>query len=256
MIFMGYKLKGQDITTIEIRLREIKKAVNKRANSEYKKLLTQEIQTLVDHIALNEIQRPDNISLFDLAQNELNNKIAFASAKNLPIEYNLETSVHILFYKGDTYIKFNAGNNIYKKDLAGLHDIEEFPCEANGESEKVWSEIMKQYTDGFTPMGIRLFDGTQPIKPEHLKFESPAKRAKAIARHRLTNRYLSMYTGGQQIPNYKVMDYIDLALNALVEIPDSINEMRRMEAELCGILPEITTDLINKEPDNENNQKA
>lgn len=244
MLFYGYKINGQQITTVEMRLRDIQKAIIKKANKEYQKLLAAEIQNLVDHIALNEIARPTTESLFEVGNHILNQKVAYASGQNLPTEHNFETSVNVMFYEGDTYVKFNAANNIYKKELSELQDIEDFPCPPSGDNEKVWVEIMKKYTDWLPPLGIRLFNAFDPVKPEHLKFASPAKRAKATARHRLTNRYLSMYSGNQQIQNYMLMDYMDCALNALTSIPGSQAELQRMETELRSILPVITTDLI------------
>lgn len=248
ILFYGYKIKGQQLPTIELRLRDIQKAVQKKANSEYKKLLAVEIQNLIDHIALNEVARPENDTLFDTGVKVLNQKISYASGQNLPTEYNFEVSVNVMFHDGDTYVKFNAANNIYKKELSAIPDIEEFSCPAEGDKKDIWLEIMRQYTDWVPPFGVRLFGGFDAVNPEHLKFLSPAKRARTIARHRLTNRYLSMYSGNQQIPNYMLMDYMDSALNALTTISESKEELQRMETELRAILPIITTDLIITNP--------
>lgn len=247
-LFTGYKLKGQDVNHIELIFTEIKKKIEVSANAEYKKLLTGELETLIDDIALNMTQRPTDISLIDAAKNKLNNKIAYASSHNIPTKFNFEVSAHVMFFKDDTYIKFNAVHNIYKNEIGRIRGLEYFPCTTETENEKIWTDIVKRYSDGLDPFGIRLFAKFKDIEPETMKFDSPIKRAKVRARHNLTNRYLGMYSCGQQIPNYKLMEYMDEAFEALTELHSSADELRQMEIELQKILPKITTELITAIP--------
>lgn len=221
ILFTGYKLKGQNVNHIELIFTEMKKKIERAANKEYCALLAREIQNLTDDVALNMYQRPIGISLFEYAKNTLNNKIAYASSHNFPTKYNFEVSAHIMFYKNDTYIKFNSVNNIYMKDIGRISGLEYFPCKTNTENENIWTEIVERYSDGLDPFGVHLFDKFQDIAPEIIKFDSPIKRAKVRARHNLTNRYLGMYSCGQQIPNYKLMEYMDEALEALTEVHSS-----------------------------------
>lgn len=71
-----------------------------------------------------------------------------------------------------------------------------------------------------------------------------------IARHNMTNQLLSMYSDGKEIPPYKLMRCMDLALEDLTQ-QYAKREMQNMTAHLQTILINITTALITEAPNME-----
>ena len=248
LLFNAYKLESQEVEHIEVVLNEMRVKVKKRATREYIELLAKEVQSLVDDIALNMINRPNNVSLFSAAQDILNSKIAFASSRNLPTKYNFEVSVHVMFYEGNTYFKLNAANDLYSKEIGRINGLICFHCKEGSDFQQTWLKIAERYSDGTNPLGVNLSARFEAVKPEQLKFDSPKKRAKLRARYQYTNRCLSMLACGKEIPNYKLMEYLDEALEKLSD-DSSLSYLNNAEKELRSILPNITAELISYEPE-------
>lgn len=224
IIIRGYKTKAKDLIEIENILRKIRSKVLARAEREYKKLLALETENLYDDIALNKIQRPNNISIFEMAVNTLNNRIKNASIKQLMIEYNFNLSVHIFMDGETTYIKVNSNNFIYANDFKSVGEISPYyltdieALDKNNLKTKQWNEIMQIYENN-APLGVTLINGNDVCNTKtevsKLKFSSLNERIERQARHEMTTRLINMYADYKQIPATKLMEYTDEALMRL-----------------------------------------
>lgn len=252
-IITGYKLHTRDFSEVENALILMQQTIEKIAVKKYHELLSEEVEILIDNISLNIIPRPTDRTVLDIAQESLNQKIAYASGNNLPIEYNMNVSVHVLTSEDYTYFRLNAAYDIYHKELSKLPGL--IPCsvrngEGSAENKEIWEYLMKKYETGIQPCITQLFPkGPIAVDKKKLKFSSPLQRSKRIARHNLTNKYLAMYAGNKEIPNYKLMEYMDRSLEALTSLPRSKSELTQMEVQLRTILPNITIELVDSLPE-------
>ena len=247
LIIKGYKKEGQNAFEIENILTELKKQVSNEGKRIYRHLFEKEVETIVDDISLGVIPRID-VPIYDIALSEVNQKIAYATAKQNETEYNFNVSCHVLFYENDTYFKINTNNPMFKISIKTLEDVSLSISESEEETalKELWEKIMAKYrTD--SPLGLQLYpDGEIELNDEVLKFRPPNKRAKDRARHNLTNRYLAMYAQEKEIPNYKLMEYMDLALTKLTT-EEAEEILIGMETVLVNTLPNITLSMIKGE---------
>lgn len=259
VIIDGYKVNSNSPEDIELILGKIQAIIKERATAMYHTQLSKEIEILVDDIALNIQPRPSDISILDAARAILNMKIAYATAKNNPTQYNYFVSVNVMYSGEKTYIKFNSENNIYKKQLQKIEELVPFSMDdkdaplISAEREGVWKALMEKYSRGVQPLSAQLFPiGEFELNEKALKFSSPNKRAQAIARHNLTNKYISMFAQENEIPNFKLMEYMDEALLLLSE-PKGKEELELLTNDLKqkNLLPNITLAIITRDPNEE-----
>ena len=244
-LIKGFALNSTDPSDIELVLNEMKASAEKDAKRAYRELLQREIETLVDDISLGVFNRPEE-SIYEWAVSELNNRIAYATAKQNETPYNLHLSVHVLFAESKT---------IFTKRIAKIKGLKDFSIKDSIEpdpKQKEWEDIFAKYAEGVSPLGVQVYpNGPIEISKETLKFRSPMQRAEERARYNLTNRYLSMFSCEQQIPNFRLMQRMDEAIMQL-STPEAKEEMQRMKVQLSGILPNITLALIDPKENNEN----
>lgn len=206
------------------------------AKKRYHLLLCEEIQQKVDQIALNIIKRPDNSSILTEAQRELNTRISYAISRQAPTAFNLQVIASVCHVQGMTYLLLSGTKDM----MTGLSEH----LQKNG----VRCLKEKEHPDGEPEliMQRQLFPTAEiEVDPALLKFHSVSRRGMRIARHNLTNRLLSASAQGQEIRNYQLMYFMDLALEELNK-KEMENEVKRMGSELSRILPEITYELISK----------
>lgn len=252
----GFRLETQNAAAIESALISIQNAVTKQGTAEYHTLLSEEIQALIDNISLNVIQRPADVSLLDAARKELDAKVAYATGRMLPTQYNLYASAQVMLMDGCAYIKFNSSTPLYKSVLSKVKGLTAFsydPRGSAGQEERgaLWNRLMEKYTSQIPFCTAQMFPrGPIEVDPALLKFDSPLQRARVIARHNMTNQLLSMYSDGKEIPPYKLMRCMDLALEDLTQQYAKC-EMQNMTAHLQTILINITTALITEAPNME-----
>lgn len=254
----GYRLETQDAAMIESTMTDLQNTITKQGTAHYQKLLSEEIQTLIDNISLNILPRPMDVSLLDAAKKELDAKIAYATGRLLPTRYNLYASAQIMLLDSHTYIKIQSSTPLYKSALSkvkGLTSYSYDPRSSTGQEERgeIWNKLMEKYAGQNVPVcSVQLFPrGPIDVDPTKLKFDSPLQRARIIARHNLTNQLLGMYGSGKEIPPYKLMRYMDLALEDLTQ-QNAKREMQSMVAHLQTILINITTPLVTETPDTQN----
>jgi hypothetical protein len=259
MAFYGFKIESRNLNIVETTINEMKKEVNKKAQKIYCELLSKEIQIIIDEIATNVYERPDS-SIFKVATDLLNKKIAVAIAKNYNTEYNFNIVLNIFNYDNATYLELATYNSCFFDATKNVKNLIDFSVDDlvddNTQKQRgsVWQKIFEKYKDHSCLM-IKLF----PIKAfevpkyEDLHFDSKIQRADTIARHRLTNQYLIMYAGGGEIQNYKLMEYIDQALMKMTDY-NSKTILNSYKENLLTVLPEITESLIFDCPESSVNQ--
>lgn len=249
----GYKVNKLSLKKAESVLDEAKKKIEVIATKRYYDLLSAEIENLVDNIVLGSVSKAPDKSIFEMATDILNNRIAVATSRRDNIEFNLSATAYILTHENDTYIELSSVTEIYDSVFPNIDRVED--CSViEGESilpsddpnYAIWKEIINKYNKE-TFLTMRLYPIRAVPKPSfnQLTFNSVEVRADRKARHHVANILLGAYGGGEQIPPHKLMEYMDSALLRTTDAamtPIIKQEMNK----LTQILPVITEELINK----------
>lgn len=224
-------------TILELRnlLNEVECVVKKMSIKKYHMLLSEEIEQLVDDVALNIIKRPENTTLLRVAQNELNGRIGYAISHQAPTEYNLQVCSAIGVNENISYLILCGTESVIAKLTPELKKIGLQAIDKPLSSDEV-NLIMERV---LFPVGAILPDMAM------LKFHDAARRGMRSARHNLMNRLLRAASQGREVQNYQLMYYMDLVMEELNK-KEHINEVKRMGNELSRLLPEITEELITK----------
>ncbi len=248
-IITGYRTKLNDIGDIELLLNEMQKRVEKIATKEFHKQLSNEIENVVDLIALNIKPQPE-LPILQIAKAMLIEKINFASQQNCPTKYNYNVSVHVLTLDGYVYFKYETENDLFRR-VGLIKGIESYSYKENSktDSEQKWIELMKKYSIGTHPLGVKLItEKIFDVNEKMLIFKKPSQRAARIARHRLTDRYLAMFSCQKEILPYQLMELMDEALDALASVSSSDRKIEEDIQKLVPILPNITVEMIKETP--------
>lgn len=243
MVINGYKLKTTDIAEIMTEMEKIKRQLKKITDREYHKLLSEEITYLVDRISLNDIQRDNNITIFDGAIQNVAERIARAEAINTESKYNFRVFAHIMPEGDSSYIKVICPNSELLKAFKGLNDysLSEIECEDPKNAKTIlWNKLHKQYSQT-EPMVISLTQQAEPDK-EKLHFQSVQERAEKEARNIIIMRLLSEISGGKEIPPIRLMNYFDEALEQYVNSKSLEIERKEKVAKLMSILIDLEKD--------------
>lgn len=217
-------------------LNEVDETTKIQCLKKYHMLLSEEIELLVDNVALNVIKRPENTSLLLAAQEELNGRIRYAVSRQAPTTYNLQVSAAIGVTENACYLALLGMSNMLdkiipelkKKKFQFLQD-DEIPTD---EPHYIMERVL-------FPVGLIDAD------PTALKFHDTARRGMRAARHNLMNRLLTASAQGREIKNFQLMPYLDMVLEEMNR-KEHISEVKRTGSELARILPEITVELITK----------
>lgn len=243
-------------TDIEFVLDQMRTIVEKQSNVLFRGLVERQAERITDEIALGRYtDKPDNVSILDVARDVTLDRMKVADDNRQPIEFNLGISVQVMMGETDrkenrilfviyapgsaeTYCKgFKKINGIVPYDLSDLTDGKPDP------HAEFWEKMTARYgTD--MPLGCSLFDyGALKLEPEKMKFRSPEQRASQLALEEVSNIALSMYSGGREIVPHKLMEYVTLSLERITH-PDFRKLMERKRVELTAILPKITAGLV------------
>ncbi len=219
MVVTGYILPGiTSLNEIEEVLAKIKKKIDKIAKEEYGKLLGEETALLCDNISLNILQRNDNVPLIYVARDKVDEKIKKMNLMGASFKYNFTVYIHVMQYEGDTYFKVTCLNKAFLKafHLSVLKDFSLNESECRDESNHktiVWEKLHAVYANS-SPLTVN-FTPSVEYDREKVVFPSIKERASMHARHSILNRLLNQLGGGQQIPPYLLMPYMDQALERL-----------------------------------------
>lgn len=252
MLLRGYYLETTEINVVQEYLGEMKRVIMIKSKELYKELLRHEIEMVVDYTALNAIQQP-NVHFLDAAEGMLLSRMRFASLNNLPTKFNFNVSAHVFPFEGKTYIKINTQNDDFVNALKGVNDLH--PCHVTNSSDplknngELWEKIMRFYKGGTPMFGVQLLSWDKPedINYKGIRFHTPKQRAEDHARYNMENRLLNMLGNGEQIPGYRLMEFMDDALIAL-GTKDSKEELTVLKGKLLGILPNITYEFVSTNP--------
>lgn len=254
MKLTGYRIKSTDIDAVMKVLGVAKKNVASAQNEEYHRLLSDEIEFVVDSIATGTIPRP-SLPVIDFARARLADRIRLSECKRLRSEYSFATQVIPIPYDGYTYLLFDADNMALVEAFAATDGIEDFSVELDDEGNAVnpaqngrvaiWNEVRSRSDSGSSSLVGCLTSKLGEVNLSLLHFASPAERATDRARHSLMNRYLAIYSCGQEIHPYELMRFMDMALMRTYS-DEAKDELHDLQMSLLRILPEITEELITK----------
>ena len=248
MKFEGYRIKTVNICRLEKWLAEVRTQTTAAASEEYHRMLSEEVQHLIDNIAINAVPRPE-CSILTAATEMLNERIRNAEGINAPIEYNLSSAVSMFPEKDYIYILLEAHNEVIREAFASNPVVEDYSFKLDEPKDDIPTERMKKWE------AIRQRDSailrailTTPLQLNKslLHFDDKNIRATEIARQNLTNRYVNLYAGGKQLPPEKQMLIIEQAFLRACS-PDADYEIAQMRERLMQILPDITLELIEPE---------
>lgn len=241
---------------IEFVLDQMRRTVEKQSNVLFRGLVERQAERITDEIALGRYtNKPDGVSILDVARDVTLDRIKIADDNRQPIEFNLGISVQVMMGEtekkenrilfviyapgsAETYCRgFRKITGIVPYDLSDLSDGKPDP------HAQFWEGVTARYgTD--MPLGCSLFDyGALKLEPEKMKFRSPEQRASQLALEEVSNIALSMYSGGREIAPHKLMEYVTLSLERVTH-PDFRKLMERKRVELTAILPKITAGLV------------
>lgn len=257
LIVKGYKCTETDFTQIEELIHKLKEMVCLQGGKIYTKLLANEVEMLVDEIALNVVQRPQT-SIFNAARQTLEQKISNASGRGLLLPYNFCVQLAVYTYKGAVYIGMNTNNerlvDALKRAPTGLTDYsvrDDAPDNSEIKTrETTWNEIMQIYSGERKPLIYQFLacEGANPTwKKISEKFHSRNERAEARIRYQQTNHLLNMIGMNQQIPPHKLMPYLDEAFEYLGDKAVRADAERMMPQALQTIV-NITEEMVMHDP--------
>lgn len=253
-IISGYLVKDilsiQDIENILLMMRSI---VNKRAGLAYKSLITRQIERIVDEIALNQWQRPENESILDIADGETKRRILYADQHGQPTEYNLYMGVQTMIGKYDgkptVFFKTTVPNDIYSKELKKIPELIPFDLyssdvENKSSKQELWNSLCEKYgTDIPFMTNLLIYDDLVMPDLDTLKFKSPIERAAERAQEKVLNHFLALYARNQEIPPHKLMEYTLQAMERLTK-PVGRDMVESEKEKLISILPAITVEML------------
>lgn len=252
IIFKGYRLNCSDLGSIENALTEIQKKVELKAKRLYAELLAKEIELFVDDITLNILPRPQNSSIYECCVNELNNKISWSSAKNTLTTYNLCVDAAVFLYKGSCYIKLNIPNERLSKEIKNIPNLQSYDMTdvSDKQVSGTWNEIMKIYSEGSSPLYRRLHPvGTIEVEWKKISthFHSPEERMNLRLRYTLTSELLNLIGMQKEIPNYRLLPYLDEAI-LMLDLNCIKEEANRRRINNATVFVNITEQMVKANP--------
>ncbi len=243
MVIYGYRIKSTDINEIMSSLDKVREKLAKLTKREFNRLLSEEITFLVDKVSLNEIRRANDISIYDGALQNVNERVNRDETLNSNSPYNFRVYAYVLSEGEYSYLKINCPNNNLITAFDELEDysLNEIECENQHNAKTImWQKLHKKYKN-IEPMVLSLTQDASPDKSK-LKFASVKLRAEAEATHSILNRLLSEISGGREIPPIRLMDYLDEALQTFEHSENVKKDYSDCLSRLIGILPDLTKD--------------
>lgn len=240
MVIIGYVLKNTtNLLDVDLVLNKISGKLKKIVDKEYGILLGEEIAIICDNIAMNVLQRNDNKPIVNVAMEHLDKRIQSAKRLGVATKHNLAVYVNVLCHEGDIYLKVLAPNEallkaFHVKELKDV-SISEAECKDEANAKKqLWETLHNLYKDT-QPLSVNMTIVPE-YNPENIVFEPVKVRAAKHARYAITSRLLNQVGGGEQIPAYLLMPYMDNALEILTTSDSVKYELNEKEMQLGQIL--------------------
>lgn len=252
VIFKGYKIESTDLGAVETALNEIQKKVELKAKRLYGELLAKEIELFVDDIALSVLPRPTDRPIYDCCVNELNNKISWATSKNVITIYNLGVQATVFTHKGNSYIKLTIQNERLSKEIKNITGLQQFDLtDACAKTvSDTWNEIMEIYSDANYPLYRQLYPcGSIIVEWNKVSchFHSPSERMELRLRYTLTGELLNLIGMQNEIPNYRLLPYLDEAM-MMLDLPSIKAEAERRSKKNATVFVNITEQMVKADP--------
>lgn len=256
IVLKGYLLKEiTSLADIEMILYEMRDIIEKRASTAYAELVRWQVERIVDEIATNQFQRPENSSILDVAAGEVQRRMIYSDKRMQCTEFNLSIGVQILIGKVDkkpvAYLKVLSPNDIYSKYLKKIPELVPFDISEDdlkvkkGQKKEFWDSVEEKYQTDIPLVASLLNYDHISIHPEEFKFRSPSERAADLAKEKILNQLLSSYACEQEIASNKLMEYTLQSLNRLNYA--DVKELMKIEKQnLESFLPEIDLEMITK----------
>ncbi len=244
MIIQGYRIKTTDFSEIETTISKIRQKLDKTVNNEYKKLVAEEVAFLVDQVALGVLNRDNNLTIYDAALRNVNTRITQAEFRNIASKYNLKCFGHILSDGEYIYIKVICPNKKLLSAFKGIEDysLNEIECEDKRNAKTLkWTELHKVYSKN-EPVAIDFtLNLIKDIEHGDLKSLYPKKmeRAESEARHSILSKILGQISSGEQIPPFRLMSYMDEAIDIFSNNVEYKNEYNEKVTKLLQIYTDL-----------------
>lgn len=254
-IIHGYKIETTDMKKLDYILHDIQKFINDKARKYYIKLLSREIESTLDDLSLNVLNRNENQSVYDLASNSINEKIIYTSNQNVATLYNMNVSISVYMLNDETYIMINSLNSQIFKHLTGIKGVTEYSVEHNKQEgtkvADVWNTIKENYEDD-RPLTLQVLPNNklfQKVEFNELSFSKYEDRVSQRVRFNIFSKLLTTLNLNRDIQSYQLMPLFDEALHNWGCNEVLYLERLELEKKLGNILIEnITEELIYKIP--------
>ena len=240
MVISGYVLKNTtNLLDVDLVLNKVNGKLKKIVDKEYGILLGEEIAILCDNIAMNVLTRHDDKPIASVAMEVLDKRIQLAKRLCASTKHNFAVYVNVLPYEGDIYFKVTAPNEallkaFHVKELKDV-SISEAECKDEANTKKqLWETLHSLYKDT-QPLSVNM-TLTPEYKRENVVFEPVSIRAAKHAEYAITSKLLNQLGGGEQIPAYLLMPYMDTALEMLTTSDSVKYELNEKEMQLGQIL--------------------
>ena len=242
MVIIGYRMPTTDIQEIDMSLMKIQHKIQRIAEREYGKLLGEEIAFLCDNIALNVLQRRNDISIYDFAKQQLDRQIRVAGGLGTETKYNFQVYAHLIAEGEFTYIDVLCNNPVFLSAFKTLepYGLTEDECSDSHNAKTIlWKRLHKAY-EKRQPLSVNLSPDIERLDVS-VSYPKVGDRCQSLARHYVTNVYLNQISGGEQIPPYMLMRDMDLAMEMAISSKGA-REIASKKAELAGILVDLSKD--------------
>lgn len=247
MIITGYRIDGTDIRSAEEKLKKVKERLKKMAEKIYYEKLGKEIAFLCDNIALNILQKNSGEDIFSSAVGNLDILMKNAELTSAAVDYNFQVYSHIMIYDGYTYLKVICPNKKLLSAFKSLYNysLSESECQdQHNQKNIVWQKLHAIYGNT-EPLSINLSPHisikSREDARDKIKYPTLDERCLEHARYNLQSRILNQISGGEQIPPFRMMSYLDIAMKLILE-PDAQREIREKAAVLSQTLPDLNKD--------------
>ena len=252
----GYRTKENiGNATFEKILKKIKSAVEQKQRELYIQLLSDETNIVADYWVFKFFQIGNGMSVFDVAQERVCERIREAVSKNHCSMYNLRVNVQVMTHNKRWYFKINTANSELGKDLfSKIPDLEKYcvtedtdtPCD---EEKAAWEEIYRKYNGETSQPMYMVYDVPLPlntVKAEDLQYKSPEDRAEFLAQSLVFKEaYLTITDNNRKIGNpVELWRYVAEVLIMLKSDPFYLANKQQYVTEIVPQAPVLDAEAV------------
>ena len=246
MAIYGYKTNELSLEVLTEKLEKTRKSIWEIAEQNYYTLLGKEIALWADLSALNTVTLPEGVSIFDHSVRMLALKMLNAEKGDIFCAYNFRVFVHVVPYKGVTYLNVVCAQeellNPFRRDFDSCIVPDGLQAELEqklaDENRNIWEEIEKEYREkSILGMDITPRFAPPQFSPDIEKAVFPplSERCEIQARHHLLNSLLAKLSGNEAIEPCLLMPMIDDVYEMLTAKPN-LAEKAVKKTQLTSIL--------------------